>query len=103
MKLIGNLKKKVENAETREEARAAIKKAGMLLTDDELEKVSGGAGDGEDENYVDINSICPVTGDAHDWNSCIDLFDSYENRYKKQCIFCGSFTISRDGMIISFD
>ena len=34
MKLIGNLKKKVENAETREEARAAIKKAGMLLTDD---------------------------------------------------------------------
>ena len=43
MKLIGNLKKKVENAKTKEEARDTIKKAGMLLDDDELEKVSGGA------------------------------------------------------------
>ena len=42
MKLIGNLKKKVENAETKEEARNAIAKAGMLLTDDELDKVAGG-------------------------------------------------------------
>ena len=42
MKLIGNLKKKVENAETKEEAKEAIKKAGMLLDEDELEQVSGG-------------------------------------------------------------
>ncbi len=43
MKLIGNLKKKVENAKTKEEARDTIKKAGMLLDDDdELEQVSGG-------------------------------------------------------------
>ena len=42
MKLIGNLKKKVENAETKEEARDTIKKAGMQLTDDELDLVAGG-------------------------------------------------------------
>jgi hypothetical protein len=42
MKLIGNLKKEVENAKTKEEARESIKKAGMLLDDDELEQVSGG-------------------------------------------------------------
>lgn len=42
MKLIGNLKKQVENESTREGRREAIRKAGMLLTDDELEKVAGG-------------------------------------------------------------
>ncbi len=42
MKLTGNLKKEVENAQMKEEARDAIKKAGMLLDDDELEQVSGG-------------------------------------------------------------
>ena len=42
MNLIGNLKKKVENAKTKEEARDTIEKAGMLLDDDELEQVSGG-------------------------------------------------------------
>ncbi len=43
MKLIGNLKKKVENAETKEEVRDAFEKAGMLLDDEELENVSGGS------------------------------------------------------------
>ena len=42
MKLTGNLKKQVESAPTREEKREIIKKAGMLLSDDELEQVSGG-------------------------------------------------------------
>ena len=42
MKLIGDLKEKVENAKTKEEARDTIKEAGMLLDDEELEKVSGG-------------------------------------------------------------
>ena len=42
MRLIGDLKKKVENAETKEEARDTIKKAGMQLTDDELDLVAGG-------------------------------------------------------------
>ena len=34
MKLTGKLKKQVEKAQTKEEAREAIKKAGMLLDDD---------------------------------------------------------------------
>ena len=52
MKLTGELKRQVEKAETKEEAREAIAKAGMLLTDDELDQVSGGAGPNviEDEN-----------------------------------------------------
>ena len=45
MKLIGNLKKTVDEIDTKEGKRDAIKKAGMLLNDDELEMVSGG-GDG---------------------------------------------------------
>ena len=42
MKLTGKFKELVEATCTREEARNAIAKAGMMLTDDELEKVSGG-------------------------------------------------------------
>ena len=45
MKLIGNLKKQVEKAETKDEKKSLIENAGILLTDDELEQVSGG-GDG---------------------------------------------------------
>ena len=44
MKLTGDLKKKVDQVQTKEEAKEAIKKAGELLTDDELEQVSGGEG-----------------------------------------------------------
>ena len=43
MKLIGNLKKQVEASATKDEAREAIRKAGMELTDEELDQVSGGA------------------------------------------------------------
>ena len=42
MKLTGELKKKVEKAETREAARETIANAGMLLNDAELDQVSGG-------------------------------------------------------------
>ncbi|MCR5791055.1 MAG: hypothetical protein K6G83_14330 [Lachnospiraceae bacterium] len=42
MKLTGNLKKQVEKAESRDEKKSLIEKAGMLLTEDELEMVSGG-------------------------------------------------------------
>ena len=44
MELIGELKQKVENAADREEARELIEEAGVKLTDEELEQVSG-AGD----------------------------------------------------------
>ena len=42
MQLIGNLKKQVEQANSMTEAKEMIKSAGMMLTDDELEMVSGG-------------------------------------------------------------
>ena len=42
MKLIGNLKKKVENAQNADEARQLIRNAGMELTMKELTQVSGG-------------------------------------------------------------
>ena len=42
MKLTGNLKTQVESAATKEEKREAIKQAGMLLSDDKLDQVSGG-------------------------------------------------------------
>jgi hypothetical protein len=42
MKLIGELKDKVEKAETKGEAKEIIKDAGMELTDEEMDKVAGG-------------------------------------------------------------
>ena len=42
MKLIGELKDKVEKAENREEAKKIIKDAGMELTDEEMNQVAGG-------------------------------------------------------------
>ena len=44
MKLTDNLKKQVEKAETKNEKKSLIEKAGMLLTDEEVESVSGGYG-----------------------------------------------------------
>ncbi len=44
MKLVGELKEKVEKTETKEEAKKVIEEAGMELTDEEMDQVSGGAG-----------------------------------------------------------
>ncbi len=41
MKLVGGLKDKVEKAENQEEAKEIIKKAGMELTDEEMDQVAG--------------------------------------------------------------
>ncbi len=46
MKLTGDLKSKVDNSKNKEEVKGIIEEAGMLLTDEELETVSGGAGGG---------------------------------------------------------
>lgn len=43
MNLIGKLKEKVEGANSKDEAKTIIEKAGMQLTDEELEKAAGGA------------------------------------------------------------
>ncbi len=42
MKITGDLKKQVENSNSKEEAKAIIEKAGMSLNDDELDNVIGG-------------------------------------------------------------
>ena len=42
MKLVGELKEKVEKATTKEEAKEVIEEAGMELTDEELDTVAGG-------------------------------------------------------------
>jgi hypothetical protein len=42
MKLVGELKDKVEKAENQEEAKKIIKDAGMELTDEEMNQVAGG-------------------------------------------------------------
>ena len=44
MKLVGELKDKVEKAENLEEAKEIIKEAGMELTDEEMDQVAGGGG-----------------------------------------------------------
>ena len=55
MQLIGNLKKQVDGIDSKAGKKDAIMKAGMMLTDDELEMVAGGVGvvdlddDGEPE------------------------------------------------------
>ena len=43
MKLTGKLKDKVESVESKEEKKAIIAEAGMELTDEELDGVTGGA------------------------------------------------------------
>ena len=42
MKLLGDLKDKVEKAENQEEAKKVIEEAGMELTDEEMDQVAGG-------------------------------------------------------------
>ena len=46
MKLTGELKDKVDQTANLEEAKDVIAKAGMLLTDDEVSEVAGGASAG---------------------------------------------------------
>ncbi len=44
MKLTGKLKENVEKAENKEQEKELIAKAGMILSDDDLDQVAGGAG-----------------------------------------------------------
>ena len=44
MELTGNLKEQVDKATDISEKRRLIEEAGMVLTDDELDKVTGGGG-----------------------------------------------------------
>ena len=65
MKLTGKLKTQVESAPTKEEKREAVRKAGMLLSDEELEQISGGRDLVFPEGYCHLHgrfrgSQCPL-------------------------------------------
>ena len=51
MELIGKLKKDVENSKDIKEARSIMEKAGMRLTDEELQQISGGTGGSNPDVY----------------------------------------------------
>ncbi len=42
MKPVGDLKEKVEKAESKDEAKKVIEEAGIELTDEEIDSVAGG-------------------------------------------------------------
>lgn len=67
MKLIGKLKSDVESAPTKEEKKEAIEKAGMLLTDDELDQVAGGAS----VRSCEYNPCCPVSFRSPECINCL--------------------------------
>ena len=52
MKLVGELKDKVEKAENQEEAKKIIEEAGMELTDEEMDQVAGGGTDIFDDRWL---------------------------------------------------
>ena len=71
MKLTGNLKTQVDNAPTKEEKREAIKQAGMLLTDDELDQVAGGQFSTRLTPAIcSFNPACPHKFDDYCNNEC---------------------------------
>ena len=60
MKLVGELKDKVEKSESKEEVKELIKDAGMELTDEELDQVAGGDGYkiyGGEFTFYDLNQL----------------------------------------------
>ncbi|MBR5336354.1 MAG: hypothetical protein IK152_00010 [Lachnospiraceae bacterium] len=72
MKLFGNLKKE-DNAQTREEAWNAIKKAGMRIDDNELEAVSGGTK--LMDTFVEYDSPCEKNdGGGHNFTVIRNIY-----------------------------
>ena len=77
MKLIGELKKQVESTSTKEEAKDVIANAGMELTDDELEMVTGGGG----KEY-----FCEFNGNHHFGPV---VWDESLGKKVQRCQICG--------------
>ena len=64
MKLIGKLRKQVENASSKGEKREIIAEAGMMLSDDELVQVVGGCGGGEVSRIIGDVTTCELCGNS---------------------------------------
>ena len=73
MKLIGNLRKQVESEGTMEGRKKLIEKAGMKLTDEELEMVAGGwqGNTGNDDNPGDAQDGIELYINENDPNQLI--------------------------------
>ena len=74
MILVGKLKENVAKAENKEQAKELIANAGMELTDEEMDKVSGGAtnSSGMELPYTvgigqGVELTCPTCGDKMYW------------------------------------
>lgn len=62
MKLIGKLKEQMDKAKDKEEAKQIMENAGMELTDDELNAVTGGQS--IPRNEIHVNKLeCPHISD----------------------------------------
>ncbi len=79
MKLVGNLHKQVEGTKNKEEAKEVIENAGMLLTDDELDDVTGGfyntpfsKGTCHECNKPLVNGVCQNPN----CSQCVNVFPS---------------------------
>lgn len=107
MKLIGNLKKRVEKTASREEAREVIRRAGMLLTDEEMDHVSGGLGgpfvpgaqQGPDPSPVSQTSGIPAPSpsvSSADFGMACWKSDTMQHvfvkgdRGEEVCVYCGA-------------
>ena len=91
MKLIGNLKKQVEETKNKEEAKEVIEKAGMELTDEELDQVAGG-GDLSSSGKYYCNQCRKNRGPLGGICSCGGSFTLDEKQWKSvKCnILCRS-------------
>ena len=86
MKLTGKLKEKVEKAETKEQAKELIANAGMELTDEEMNMVSGG---------VDAEKMLIVTEMVHK-NPLIPAGDGLIKEVTDEHAFCSDERIKEE-------
>ena len=83
MKLTGDLKKQVEKTASRQEKKAAIEQAGMLLTDDELDMVAGGeetricSCEHPDFGLYDERRYCRICGGARGNSQSVSQFPGF--------------------------
>ena len=73
MELIGKLKEKVNQAESKEEVKNITEEAGFLLSDTELDKVAGGRPD-----ELGPGEVMPIDILYHVSDSAADMFASAE-------------------------
>lgn len=88
MKLIGNLKDQVEKANSLEEAKEIIEKAGMQLTEDELNMVAGGSGIALADRSPGPGHLPTTTSFAGDFPPLFDGASKSEmEKIRESCVY----------------